>query len=80
MDEVTDNRVKLLQTFEADMKAFLASEKAFTETAIEMLDNQILLGDAIWTIYEHSAMKYYAKDLKAGLIQDILKIKDRIKS
>ena len=59
-----DSRVKLMQVFEEDMKAYVSNVRTFTDGALEMIENQILLADAIWAIYEHSAMKYCARDLK----------------
>ena len=59
-----DSRVKLMQVFEADMMAYVGNLRTFTDGALEMIENQTMLADAIWALYEHSAMKYYARDLK----------------
>ena len=64
MDVEIDSRVKLMQVFEADMMAYVGNLRIFTDGALEMIENQSMLADAIWAMYEHSAMKYYARDLK----------------
>ena len=64
MDVELDSRVKLMQVFEADMMAYVGNLRTFTDGALEMIENQTMLADAIWALYEHSAMKYYARDLK----------------
>ena len=64
MDVDADSRVKLMQVFEGDMKVYVSNIRIFTDGALEIIENQIMLADAIWAIYEHSAMKYYARDLK----------------
>ena len=56
--------MKLMQVFEADMVAYVGNIRIFTDGALEMIENQTMLADAIWAMYEHSAMKYYARDLK----------------
>jgi hypothetical protein len=64
VDVELDSRVKLIQVFEADMMAYVGNLRTFTDGALEMTENQTMLADAIWALYEHSAMKYYARDLK----------------
>jgi len=64
VDVEIDSRVKLMQVFEADMIAYVGNLRTFTDGALEMIENQTMLADAIWALYEHSAMKYYARDLK----------------
>jgi hypothetical protein len=64
VDVELDSRVKLIQVFEADMMAYVGNLRTFTDGALEMIENQAMLADAIWALYEHSAMKYYARDLK----------------
>jgi len=64
VDVEIDSRVKLMQVFEADMMAYVGNLRIFTDGALEMIENQSMLADAIWAMYEHSAMKYYARDLK----------------
>lgn len=53
-----------MKVFEADLKTYVFNIRTFTDGAIEMIENQTMLADAIWAMYEHSAMKYYARDLK----------------
>ena len=75
-----DSRIKLMTTFEADLNVYSNHLKMFTEGALEMLDNQQLLADSIWILYENSAMKYYVRELKASLSQDLLRIRDKLKT
>ena len=71
MDVEVDTRIKLMTTFETDLNAYSMHLKIFTEGALEMIDNQQLLADSIWILYENSAMKYYARELKTSLSQDL---------
>jgi hypothetical protein len=45
-----------------------------------MLENQKLLADSLWALYEHSAMKFLAREFFEALTEDIKRLKERINS
>ncbi len=46
--------------FDSDLNLYISNLKEFYVAATEMLDNHILMGDFITTLYDKSPMKVYS--------------------
>lgn len=53
-------RLKLMAEFDSDLNLYISNLKEYYVAATEMLDNHILMGDFIITLYDKSAMKVYS--------------------
>ena len=65
--------------FEGDLNLYISNLQEFYASAIEMLDNHILMGQFIETLYSNSAMKNYSKEIKQ-ILSDQRKIKLKLES
>ena len=50
--------------FEGDLNLYISNLNEFYASAIEMLDNHILMGSFIENLYQYSAMTVYSKEIK----------------
>lgn len=50
--------------FEGDLNLYISNLNEFYASAIEMLDNHILMGSFIENLYQNSAMTMYSKEIK----------------
>jgi|LauGreDrversion4_2_1035121.scaffolds.fasta_scaffold567427_1 hypothetical protein len=50
--------------FDGDLSGYMSCLKEFYASATELLDNHILMGDFIATLYDNSPVKVYSKEIK----------------
>ena len=65
--------------FERDLNLYISNLNEFYASAIEMLDNHILMGQFIENLYTNSAMNTYSKEIKQ-IFRDQRKIKLKLES
>lgn len=65
--------------FERDLNLYISNLNEFYASAIEMLDNHILMGQFIENLYTNSAMNTYSKEIKQ-IFSDQRKIKLKLES
>ncbi|TNV76175.1 hypothetical protein FGO68_gene6777 [Halteria grandinella] len=70
-------RLQIMHEFESEVSGYLKNVQNFNQTCFEMIRNQKEFGDVIWTIYEHSAMKFYIKDVRT-ILQDTSRLQSRL--
>jgi hypothetical protein len=74
-----EERLKLMAEFEGDLNFYISNLNEFYASAIEMIDNHILMGSFIENLYQNSAMTTYSKEIKQ-IFSDQRKIKLKLES